>query len=313
MKRPELPEPARPAAPRGEPAAGVTRSAPAAKSDRQTQSAKPAKPAKPAKAQKPAKQPKVIDPAKAARADIRAARKARRASMRADRRRFTADRRRRRWLVGTVVGAIVLLFAAVFGVAYSPLMAVKTIEVSGTSSIDPATIEVALSGQLGTPLPLVNADDIAAALGAFPAVQSFSLESVPPSTLIVRIIERTPIGSLAADGGYQLVDSAGVVMATTPEPPAGVPVLDVAGTNTDAFHTVGSMLVTLPADLRGRATSAGADGASDAWFQLADGPKVVWGDANDGALKLKVLQALLVSSGGASEINVAAPSAPFTR
>lgn len=313
MKRPELPEPARPAAPGGEPAAGVTRSTPAAKSDKPTQPAKSAKPAKAQKSAKPAKQPKVIDPAKAARADIRAARKARRASMRADRRRFTADRRRRRWLVGTVVGAIVLLFAAVFGVAYSPLMAVKTIEVSGTSSIDPTAIEVALSGQIGTPLPLVNADDIAAALGAFPAVQSFSLESVPPSTLIVRIIERTPIGSLAADGGYQLVDSAGVVMATTPEPPAGVPVLDVAGTNTDAFHAVGSMLLTLPADLRGRAVTAGASGGSDAWFQLADGPKVVWGDANDAALKLKVLQALLVTSGGASEINVAAPTAPFTR
>lgn len=216
-------------------------------------------------------------------------------------------------MIGGGAAVIGLLFLSVFGVAYSPLMAVKTITVAGTTTIDPAQIQAALAGEIGTPLPLVNPDDIARALAAFPAVQSFSTESVPPSTLIVRIVERTPIGSLNRNRAYDLVDSAGVVLSTTPEAPAGVPVLEVDSTESDAFRTVSSMLLTLPADLRAQAVRAGAESSSDAWFDLASGTHVVWGDANNGVLKLRVLQALLQSAGGSNEINVSAPTSPFVR
>lgn len=285
---------------------------------------KPAKPKvgpkskKPAKAKSPkseqtAKPAKTVDPAKAARKEIRANQKRRKSEIRSQRRRFTALSRRRRWMIGSGAAVILVLFVAVFGVAYSPLMAVKTIEVTGANSIDPAQLQSALAGELGTPLPLVNPDDIAKALSAFPVVQSFTTESVPPSTLVVRIVERTPIGSVKSDAGFDLIDSAGVVISTTPEAPAGVPVLEVDDTKSEAFKTLGTMLLALPADLRGRAVSAGATTTDDAWFQLADGPKIIWGDANNTALKLTVVQKLLAVSGDASEINVASPNAPFTR
>lgn len=210
-------------------------------------------------------------------------------------------------------GVIGLLLLAVFGVAYSPLMAVRTITVEGTSTLDPAAIEAALAPQLGTPLPLVNIDQIRTELSAFPAVQSFVTESHPPSTLVVRITERTPIGVLAQNGQFDTVDSAGVVMASGADQPAGLPVLQVPGTDSDAFRTLGSVLLALPADLRGRLSEAGATSTVDAWFQIAGGPKVVWGDASEPVLKLKVLQALLASAGDVSEINVSAPNSPFTR
>lgn len=253
------------------------------------------------------------DPARQARADIRAARKRRAAELRAERRRFTAGRRRQRWIWFGSAGVIVALFLVVFGVAYSPLMAVRTISVTGTTTLDVAAVQAALAPQLGTPLPLVNQDQIAKELAVFPAVQSFTTESIPPSTLVVRITERTPIGSLKRNGNYDEVDAAGVVLATAPDPIPGVPVLKVVDTAGAPFQTVSSMMLSLPADLRAQASEAGAKTASDAWFQISGGPKVVWGDANDAALKLKVLQILLATSGDSSEINVSAPNSPFTR
>lgn len=315
MKRPDLPhDPQRPAS-----NAGVGRSTGDASAAKQPAAVKPARAPKAAKAPKPerpvksAKTARTPDPARAARREIRRSSKRRRAEMRAERRRFTAMSRRRRLMVLSSAGAIVVLFVAVFGVAYSPLMAVRTISVVGTTSLDPAQLQAALAGQIGTPLPLVSTDEIARSLAVFPAVQSFSTESVPPSTLVVRIVERTPIGSLKRNGQFDLVDSVGVVLSSTPEPVGGSPVLQVSGVDSPAFTTVSSMLLALTPDLRTRATEAGATSNVDAWFQLADGPKVIWGDNSNQALKLRVLQALLATSGGSGEINVSAPNSPFTR
>ncbi|MFM6973812.1 MAG: FtsQ-type POTRA domain-containing protein [Agromyces sp.] len=256
---------------------------------------------------------RTVDPARRARQDIRAARKRRAAELRAERRRFTAERRRRRRVV--VVGAALLgvLFVGVFGVAYSPLMAVKSIIVTGTSLLDAGQVQAALAGELGTPLPLVNQDRITSALSAFPAVQSFSTESVPPSTLIVRIVERTPIGVLKRAGGYDLVDIAGVVVAHSDAPIDGAPRLDIDALGSDAFRALGTVMLTLPLELRSRAVRAGAKSTSNVWFDLADGPTVTWGDASNGALKLRVLEALLAANPGVNEINVSAPNSPFTR
>lgn len=211
------------------------------------------------------------------------------------------------------LGVIAALFIGVFGVAYSPLMAITTIRVVGTSQLNADTLAQALAGQKGTPLPLVSSDAIKKALSAFPAVQSFSTESIPPSTLIVRIVERTPVGSVPTSTGWNLVDSAGVVLASEATPRAGVARLDVPDTVTGAFQTVARMLLTLPPALRAEVTEAGASSDVNAWFRLSSGTKVVWGDANNDMLKLRVLQVLKAKSPGASLINVSAPNSPYTR
>ncbi|HLP22923.1 MAG TPA: FtsQ-type POTRA domain-containing protein [Microbacteriaceae bacterium] len=248
-----------------------------------------------------------------ARIDIRRARRERRAAIRQDQRRFTAARRHRRLLVLVGLGAISMLFVGTFGVAYSPLMAVRTVEVTGVSRLDPAVVRAALSNQVGTPLPLVSAESIRTSLSVFPTIQSFSTESIPPSTLVVHVIERTPIGSVKRAGSWDVVDPAGVVMSTTDTAPGGVPRLEVPSLDSPAFGTVASMLLAIPADVRAQASRAGATSAVDAWFETAGGTRVVWGDQSEPALKLRVMLALLASSGTASEINVSAPNSPFTR
>ena len=179
--------------------------------------------------------------------DVWRAARARRRALRREVRRFTVRSRRRRlaWLVGSA--AVLLLIVGSVGAAYSPLFAVEKIEVVGTSTLPAATVEEALAGQLGTPLPLVDASAVKAALVAFPLVESYTLEARPPHDLVVRIVERTPIGVIQTDAGWTLVDAAGVALETSPNPPDGRPILEIAGgTTSGAFESAGLVMRALP-------------------------------------------------------------------
>ena len=141
--------------------------------------------------------------------DVWAAARARRRALRAEVRRFTVRQRRRRMLWGGTLAALLLLVLGTLGAAYSPLFAVEQVSVVGTSTLDAGAVEAALAGQIGTPLPLVDSSSVKAVLVTFPLVESYTLEARPPHELVVRIVERTPIGSIQSAAGYTLVDAAG--------------------------------------------------------------------------------------------------------
>ena len=315
MKRPQGP-PAKPAAAGAPGATGAARKSPAAPSGRGAGSGAP----KPKRAARAGKRTSAL-PAERAAAEAKAALKQAKRSRkhaaraeRAERRRFTAATRKRRALVLGSLASVALVALASVGVAYSPLMAVRTISVNGTSSLDANAIAASLESELGTPLPLVSESIVRERLQAFPGIQSFSLESIPPGTLLVRIVERVPVGYIAGPAGVQIVDATGVVLGTLADPPGGLAELDVAdGLESGAFATLGRVLLQLPPDLRSQVLAASASSASDVRFTLASGTNVVWGDARKAALKLRVLQALLAASPGANEIDVSAPGSPVTR
>ncbi len=133
--------------------------------------------------------------------DVWRAARARRRALRAEVRRFTVRQRRRRMLWLGAAASVVLLILTTLAAAYSPLFGVERVTVVGTSLLDPAAVEQALADQVGTPLPLVDESAVKAALIAFPLVQSYSLEARPPHELVVRIVERLPIGLVAVASG----------------------------------------------------------------------------------------------------------------
>ncbi len=249
--------------------------------------------------------------------DVWAAARARRRALRAEVRRFTVRQRRRRLLWGVSLAALLLLVLGTIGAAYSPLFAVDKVSVVGTSSLDAATVETALAGQLGTPLPLVDSSAVKAVLVAFPLVESYTLEARPPHELVVRIVERTPIGSIQSSAGYTLVDAAGVALSTTPEPPPGHPVIDAAGgVGSDAFDAVGTVFRSLPADIRAQVTDMTATTANDVTLTLGGtGTEVVWGNADDSAYKAVVLAKAMTARppDGVSSYDVSSPNAVVMR
>lgn len=247
--------------------------------------------------------------------DVWAAARARRRALRREIRRFTARQRRRRnaWLIAA--GAVVVLALGAVASAYSPAFAVSSITVIGTERLDAAAVEDALAGQLGTPLALVDSSEVKAALVSFPLVETYTLEARPPQELVVRIVERTPIGSISSKAGHTLVDAAGVALATTEKAPAGFPSLDVeGGAGSRAFLAVGAVYRALPEELRTQVTAITATTPNDVTLVLGD-VDVRWGGAADSAEKAVVLAAAMVANppAGVSVYDVSSPGAVVIR
>lgn len=243
--------------------------------------------------------------------DVWRAARARRKTLRAEIRRFTQRSRRRRLIWLGTLAAVLILIGGTAAAAYSPLFAVRKITVVGASALDPMAIEAALADQLGTPLALVDENDVKSALIAFPLIETYALEARPPNDLTLRIVERTPIGVVASDAGYTLVDAAGVALSTTPDAPAGQPVLNVVGgTESDAFESVGLVIRSLPADVRATVTEVSASTLDDVSLKLSTGLSVVWGSADDSVMKAETLSRVLIARPDARTVDVSSYLVP---
>lgn len=242
--------------------------------------------------------------------DVWQAARARRRALRAEIRRFTKGTRRRRMIWIGSVGAVLALVAGCVAAAYSPLFAVERITVTGASALDPAVVEAALAGQLGTPLALVDDSAVKAALMTFPLIETYSLEARPPHDLTVRILERTPVGVIDSAGGFTLVDAAGVLLATLPQRPAGQPLLEIAGgTDSSAFASAGAVIRSVPAGIRDQLVTVTASSADDVTLHLTSGTTVVWGSDERSPYKAKVLEAAMAARPDAARYDVSSPDA----
>jgi cell division protein FtsQ len=211
--------------------------------------------------------------------------------------------------------SLVLLVLATF---VTPMLAVETIEIKGASRIPKKQLMQVLNKQLGKPLPLVNADEIAGDLDNFPLIESFSAVSQPPHTLLVRITERQPIVIVYSSGAPYLYDPAGVQLGRAGSKDL-YPVLNITGTpkNSSEFKAAIDVLLAIPASLLPKVAAIDAKSKDDVSMQLRGyaGQRIIWGDGTDSALKSKVLAALLKNQKGTDRVtfDVSSPTAPVVR
>ncbi|MBF0815311.1 FtsQ-type POTRA domain-containing protein [Microbacterium paludicola] len=237
--------------------------------------------------------------------DVWRATRARRRALRSEIRRFTVRSRRRRMIWIGSISALLLLVIGSVGAAYSPLFAVQRISVVGAEKLDDDALQEALSAQVGRPLPLVDHAEIKAALVEFPLIETYTLEARPPHDLVVKIVERTPIGVVRSDAGFTVVDAAGVVLSTTEAQPEDQPLIDARdGLDSPAFAAVGQVLRSLPEDVHGLVVGARATTQDDVTLTLRDGTEVLWGSAEKSALKARTL---LAAPDGKSFYDVSSP------
>jgi cell division protein FtsQ len=233
----------------------------------------------------------------------------------AEARRFTkrSRERRRNLLIGAGVVAILVVLAVL--TAYSPLLTLRTITVDGASRVDATAVKASLADQIGKPLSLVDFGRIQTELGAYPLIQSYVTETRPPNTLVVKIVERQPVASIATKSGFDLVDPAGVVIQETPDAPAGYPAIDTNNTKvgTAGFAAIGAMLLALPADFRSQISLVGAATPDSIAMLLTTGEHVVWGSADQSPLKARILKALIAQPDlDTSSVDISSPDAPVT-
>ena len=263
-----------------------------------------------------AAQPDAADAERTAEKRLRKAERQRRRYERFEVRRFTQASRRRRLVWLGSVGGVVALAMVTTGVAFSPLMALRTITVEGANRVPSEQIVAALGSQLGTPLPLVDFEEIRAELAPFTLLQSYSTETRPPSTLVVRVVERTPLGSLSTGAGFTLVDAAGVVILESVDRQPGYPLIEANGPNPKlSFNAATNVIRALPAEMRAQLDVVSAKSGDSVTLKLAGGQNVVWGSAENSAIKAVVLAERMtaVDPDSVDEYDVSSPNAPVYR
>lgn len=250
-------------------------------------------------------------PDAAAAANLKRAAREKRRAERAEVRRFTRRTRNRRVALAATAGTVAVLVGLVFAAVYSPLLALRTITIDGTSRVSQEELHAALDSQLGTPLALIDFDRITTELGAFPLIRSYVTETVPPDTLLIHIVERQPVGAVAVPGGFELVDPAGITLQESVDRIAGVPLIDAGEVSGPAFTAVVEVLLALPPDLLARVDTASARTKDDVSLVLAGvGQSVTWGSAEQSARKAALLASLVAVTDPAQpgEFDVSAPS-----
>lgn len=226
-------------------------------------------------------------------------------------RRFTEGARRQRATRLSITVSVVALVGVVATLVLSPLMALEKIVVAGNKYVTDKVIVGAVKDQLGTPLALINYDSITSRLSSVIEVQSFSTEIRPPHTLVVRVVERTPIGAFKVATGWNIVDAVGVVIRTTKSRPKGVPQLAVAGVDSEGFRPIVSTLLALPPNLRSDVDVVNATTRDSVSFVLRGiSHEIRWGSDENSTLKAAVLDralAIAKRKGGTFLIDVSAP------
>ncbi|MGG5172966.1 cell division protein FtsQ/DivIB [Pseudarthrobacter sp. J1738] len=205
-------------------------------------------------------------------------------------------RRRKRYALTALAAVVVLIVLVALATMYSPLLAVRTVAVQGNKLVPTATVQKALQPLEGKTLPRISQSDVDGLLKGFVQIKSSTMQSRPPSTLVVQIQERVPVAVLQVAGKYSLVDADGVSLGPVSDPAkVKLPNIDggAKGLRTDLFKAVTAVLGALPDSVRQQLASASASSADSVKLNLANGKSVVWGNAEDRELKAKVLEALL--------------------
>lgn len=235
------------------------------------------------------------------RAERQAARERKRAERR-EYRRFTTATRQRRLALTAGIGGVLLVAVLTVIVTSSPLLALKTIRVVGTERLATDTVVSALQPLGGQPLARVSPADVAGLLSDIALVQSVDTRIELPSTLVVTVVERTPIGVVRSQGGFAVVDRAAVVLFESEVLPVEFPLIGVpARPESRGFQAIGEALAVIPPAVLSRIDRVSASSADTVAFTLRDSPhRVLWGSSELSREKARVLPAALRAAGEAS-------------
>ncbi|MBM9477528.1 FtsQ-type POTRA domain-containing protein [Nakamurella flavida] len=222
-------------------------------------------------------------------------------------RRVVRPPRRWPWIVGMVL-AVVVLIGGFVTVWWTPLLGLRTVQVSGVQDDVRAQVQAAVDVTAGTPLARIDLDAVSARVADVPSVASVQVSRGWPHALDVQVVARVPVAVTQANGSWWLMDAAGDPYVPVDAAPAGLPVVELATPGAGDPATVAALTVAqaLPDGLRTQVAAVAARTAFDVTLRLADGRTVVWGDAADAtqtARKIEVLPALLQQDGTVLDVS----------
>lgn len=226
-------------------------------------------------------------------------------------RRPREPRRSRRATGALVLVCLLLLLVALAALTYTPLFAARTIRVEGAGHLSPDAV-VSLAGvSERTNVFHLDPSVPEAALEASPWIAASSVTRDLPSTLVILIEERTPVG-VTDEGGVVAADGVSLPGAQPHDLPtirASVGQLDDAG-----IAAAAAALVAMAPVVLGEVSAAIVAPDGTLTVALRDGVRVAYGTAGEEAQKAIALRAVLqwARAQGASlaSVDVSVPDTP---
>lgn len=226
-------------------------------------------------------------------------------------RRFMARARQRRlravlpWAVGA--GAVLVVGVLAWVVFGTSVLGVRNVRVIGTESLTAAQVADAAAVPMKEPLARVDLDGVRSRVEGLPAVDRALVSRRWPATVVVHVLERTPVAAVPAGGQFTLIDGEGVAFRTVPRRPAGLPLARLAapGPGDVNTHAALTVLASLTAELRAQLVAISVEAPARIKLILHSDRTVVWGDDTASGTKAQVATALLRRKG--NTIDVSAP------
>ena len=236
------------------------------------------------------------------------------------RRRDSEARRRRRPFVRMAI-AVVVGGVLAWVLWASPLLAVRTVQVDGASSLPADQVRQSAGIVTGTPLLRVDVAAARARVEGLPQIASAKVNLGWPDRVVITVKERVAVAVIAQGGQHVLVDASGVPFDTiTGSPPAGVVpiVVDSPGPHDPATVAALQAVSALTHALREKVGHATATAAGEVTLTMTNGTTVVWGTGDKSPAKASalggVLQQIGVGALGAAKmIDVSTPTAVVLR
>lgn len=200
--------------------------------------------------------------------------------------------------------ALLVLTVLAWVLLLSSLLAVDRVVVTGAARVGEAQVLAAARVRPGTPLARVDVGGVRRRVDALAPVDRVEVRRSWPSTLRLRVVERTAEAGIVTGGTARLIDDHGVVFATEPRLPPGLVRLQVAhpGPSDPTTRAALAVLHEVPDELHGRVAIVRAGSPGSVSLLLRDGRQVVWGAPGRAVDKAAAAEALLRLPGSVYDV-----------
>lgn len=229
-------------------------------------------------------------------------------------------RKRRNNRVAAAVGVVVLVAVVLYlAVYFLPILAVRSIEVTGVPDEQRAAVTETAGVSEGTPLLQVDSRSVAQRVSAIPTVSEVRVVRGYPSTLRIEIVERQPAVVVSIDGADHVFDRDGVDFDQSGNVPDGLLRADLTGVSLESAPTSVVEIVAIAESLRASTAARGAEqivtkvaSSTPQGFEvtLADGRVLEWGSSEQTQAKADAFSVVMDKPG--QRWNLSNPAMPVS-
>lgn len=228
-------------------------------------------------------------------------------------------RRNNKIAIGAGV-ALVLALVVYLAVYFLPVLAVRSVEVTGVPEDQHQYVVDQAHVAEGTPLLQVDSRQVAQRVAVIPQVSEVRVVREYPSTLRIEIVERQPAAWMIVDGGFHVFDAEGVDFEQPDEAPAELMEIVLGDTSAQFRSTAVANAVEIAQILHDATAARGApqlvtkvESESPQGYELtlADGRRIEWGSDEKSVEKAEAFAVVMDRPG--QVWNVANPAMPVSR